>query len=642
MQKVLSPRAKQLAAHYASERARRSGRVREDTSSEDDAAVAEERTPPPVACRFHDDADANDASDDAPDPFDDFDEYPFDGSDDARDEYESDGAPHSPDSPDSHAHGEIDDAPDAPDDSPDAPDDASEEFDPFDVRDLGEPLHDDDEEDVSYSDGLSSDTSAFSSAAPSEDEAAHRADAPSDDDVNIWPRRDFDPDLDADLVDVLRRGGVAPKTAREYKRKRAIYWQTFCDTFDVDAEYPSAATCANFCHITMLERSVSPSSMDSIRNACSKLQRKKKDGVAFDNPWTSKIVKDVITYARRSRSGRNVPKHVPETREAIRAYDAFRMVKSGLRLATGLNDQLKSHHGRASAVDRKSVHLLRALLCCAIGFAFGTRATALIHTKLDAIKAYDQGKLLINPAWDDMESLESMRSMSQKVATLEYKLSHDKVYGPVELAHDPTRTMGRSEFAGHLHMLVSLYLEIRLGYFSLLVDRKHLKRTNAIVFQHAGQVRYTASSSYSHYKRLEILKGRPEEGEYLFVFPDEKVPKDGSSRVGAYLKESLEHVHAAPPRHGMKFSAHSLRSGGASALMLYTRSLPIVRYWFRWSPESKIPEKCYLQFTPTARMQDVTYAKYFFKFFAHAVWAPDAEDESRRAASRRRSYHRRR
>ena len=87
-------------------------------------------------------------------------------------------------------------------------------------------------------------------------------------------------------------------------------------------------------------------------------------------------------------------------------------------------------------------------------------------------------------------------------------------------------------------------------------------------------------------------------GEFLFVHEQGSGLRD--STIRKWVKESIQTMNMDPEY----FSGHSLRSGGATELLLQGHSLSVIEKLGRWAKDSKSLRQRYIQLPLTSHLLD--------------------------------------
>jgi hypothetical protein len=173
----------------------------------------------------------------------------------------------------------------------------------------------------------------------------------------------------------------------------------------------------------------------------------------------------------------------------------------------------------------------------------------------------------------------------------------NKKDAPLDVRRDGGRMLRNSEWMRTLSTMIARWRCVRRWWHAIRIDCAELERTGDIVPLEPAIISAPTAAEWNSI--INALTDDLMDCDRIFTMPFETpvASEAACGAVQAMLQRSLAAAGCPTKPDGpRKYTSHSIRAGGASTAWLVTRSLPIVRWWFRWANASKTPEECYLAF----------------------------------------------
>lgn len=444
---------------------------------------------------------------------------------------------------------------------------------------------------------------------------------------------DYDPPCPPELRDVhtqlawttralLSQRGLSEKTLADYKKKVSHSWDPFCALIGACRLWPTVVQVIQW--IVHLYQSGTRSHATVVQYvlARAKLQPElDADGVSRPNPFKDPRVKEMMRTCRaRLRAGPDgrIADHAL-VRAPLPPTDVRRISEVTSSLIDNAYNALSAHDGSAALVEHEHLLQMRDGLAVCIGFTFGFRAGHLYDLEFSDV---DFGRRCVdepaNIAWGTLPSIAECTRDGRVATYLRVSAHRNKTNAPLEVRQDGGRMLRSTPWMRTLSTMIARWRCIRRWWHSIRMDVDALESGAEVVTY--DEPLFSAPDASSWNDILNALRDEHLDHDRIFVLPF-ATPSPSETACADVQKWMVNSLAAAncltEPDGPRKYTSHSIRSGGASAAWLVTRSLPIVRWWFRWSNASQTPEQCYLAFDWYQMHRDLERdAVYFFGWMA--------------------------
>lgn len=400
---------------------------------------------------------------------------------------------------------------------------------------------------------------------------------------------------------LLTQRGLTENTLRDYKKKVAHSWDPFCELVGACRVWPTVVQVLMW--IVHLYQSGTRSHATIVQYvlARTKLQpRLDENGLERASPFLDRQVKEMMRSCKnrlRASPDGSVEDHAL-VRAPLPPTDVRRISEVTNTLINDSYNALSSHDGSAALVEHAHLLQIRDGLSVCIGYTFGFRAGHLHDLEFGDV---DFGRRCVdeptNVAWGTLPSVSECARDGKVAMYLRVSAHRNKTHAPLEVRQDGGRVLRSSPWMRTLSTMIARWRSIRRWWHSLRIDIDALESGAEVVT--CDEPVFTAPDASAWQDILNRLRDDHLDHDRIFVMPF-AIPSPSATAcadVQQWMMNSLTRANCLTrPQGPRKYTSHSIRSGGASSAWLVTRSLPIVRWWFRWSNNSRTPEQCYLAF----------------------------------------------
>jgi hypothetical protein len=438
-----------------------------------------------------------------------------------------------------------------------------------------------------------------------------------------------DNDLRSPTLALLGTRGLSDATRADYTKKVMHSWQPYCAQTGTPLIWPSVVDVCQWLVWLSSRGTRSPATIRQYLLSRAKLQPiADEEGNNRPNPFHDPSVRTVLRALRNRLTLADDSPFADTVRRApLPPTYAHQVAQFASATLAAMFGALSSHTGDAASVGQEHLLAVRDSLAVLVGFTFGFRASHLYELRVEDFDWIDEDfdeAMPTNCAWRtiDLESTLSDRTLHASLNPgqsdahrLCVRQRSSKTQTPHDARRDGGRTMRDCEWMRQLRGMLRQYVQVRQWWHSLRIDHDLFARTGAVrPVTVKSEWSLTASSASEWELRRTMLRPSQMTPE-IFLMPFERPVDDRKRRpaiVQHWLDNALRSSRCPAPPQGLKFTTHSMRSGGASSAWLVTRNMPIIRWWFRWSDNSNVPERCYLAIEWNQLVDEYKTAAQFF------------------------------
>ena len=400
---------------------------------------------------------------------------------------------------------------------------------------------------------------------------------------------------------LLGQRGLTESTRVDYEKKVSHSWDPFADFIGCDRLFPTPAQVCMWIVYLYSSGTRSHASIVQYVLARKKLQMDYDHaGRQVANPFEHPLVKEIMRTCRSrlkfSPDG-DVQDHAV-TRAPLPPLDVRAIADKTVAAVDAAYNALSGHDGSAASVVREHLLAIRDGLAVCIGFTFGFRAGHLYDLEFADVEfGRSTSEHPTNIAWGWLPTVAECEADGRVAEYLRVSAHRNKKDAPLDVRRDGGRMLRNSEWMRTLSTMIARWRCVRRWWHAIRIDCAELERTGDIVPLEPAIISAPTAAAWNSI--INALTDDLMDCDRIFTMPFE-TPVSSEAACGAVqamLQRSLAAAGCPTKPDGpRKYTSHSIRAGGASTAWLVTRSLPIVRWWFRWANASKTPEECYLAF----------------------------------------------